>query len=265
MIRNYPVRFSRQSWRIHLFAREPLHKSSVHLSKFRPSSPHAISGPLQNTCSYVIPDSEIRLRVGYPVTRPCTFRITTADPDGFTLGTLLQKIRRIFRYIYKEEERTCTSMQFELAKVCTACMNKDFIQKSVVPVESDPEDACSICCEPMKKTDACRMSCAHVFHDRCLARWIMRSMSCPLCRTAIADCKSCGNSRLETFQYTGKVVPREMRGMIRHRNSTDGTFGIRDFDFENIFITGLHYDRRQRLLTLDLDFLVNSELLLQMI
>jgi hypothetical protein len=30
-------------------------------------------------------------------------------------------------------------------------------------------------------------ACDHVFHSQCLRKWIHRHVTCPLCRTAIAE------------------------------------------------------------------------------
>ncbi|KAJ6487801.1 hypothetical protein C8R45DRAFT_827304 [Mycena sanguinolenta] len=48
-------------------------------------------------------------------------------------------------------------------------------------------DRCGICMTQFKKAEHARLSerCKHAFHDRCLARWVVRSRTCPLCRIAL--------------------------------------------------------------------------------
>ncbi|KAJ6470589.1 hypothetical protein C8R47DRAFT_988750 [Mycena vitilis] len=48
-------------------------------------------------------------------------------------------------------------------------------------------DRCGICMTQFKKAERARMSevCKHAFHDHCLARWVARSRTCPLCRVAL--------------------------------------------------------------------------------
>ncbi|KAF7351333.1 RING-type domain-containing protein [Mycena sanguinolenta] len=48
-------------------------------------------------------------------------------------------------------------------------------------------DRCGICMAQFKKVESARLSerCKHVFHDRCLAQWVVRSRTCPLCRIAL--------------------------------------------------------------------------------
>nr|GMC54485.1 E3 ubiquitin-protein ligase RNF181-like [Ipomoea batatas] len=47
-------------------------------------------------------------------------------------------------------------------------------------VRLKPKETCSICLEGLVK--ATRMPCSHVFHERCIVRWLKRSNECPLCR-----------------------------------------------------------------------------------
>ncbi|KAJ7108644.1 hypothetical protein C8R44DRAFT_636304 [Mycena epipterygia] len=48
-------------------------------------------------------------------------------------------------------------------------------------------DRCGICMTQFKKAERARLSegCKHAFHDRCLARWVVRSRTCPLCRIVL--------------------------------------------------------------------------------
>nr|GMC56318.1 E3 ubiquitin-protein ligase RING1-like [Ipomoea batatas] len=47
-------------------------------------------------------------------------------------------------------------------------------------VKLKPKETCSICLGGLIK--ATRMPCSHVFHQRCIVRWLKRSNECPLCR-----------------------------------------------------------------------------------
>ena len=51
---------------------------------------------------------------------------------------------------------------------------------------AEEEGCCSICLEEFKETidhlDLARTPCLHVFHYDCIAQWLGRSRTCPLCR-----------------------------------------------------------------------------------
>ncbi|KAJ7689451.1 hypothetical protein B0H17DRAFT_847553, partial [Mycena rosella] len=48
-------------------------------------------------------------------------------------------------------------------------------------------DRCGICMTQFRKAERARLSaaCKHAFHERCLARWIVRSCTCPMCRVVL--------------------------------------------------------------------------------
>jgi len=50
-------------------------------------------------------------------------------------------------------------------------------------------DKCSICLEELVSTPFLRMPCslAHLFHRKCLLRWLEASDSCPLCREPLGN------------------------------------------------------------------------------
>ena len=44
---------------------------------------------------------------------------------------------------------------------------------------------CTICFEPInERTGSATLSCSHIFHFGCLARWILKNQTCPYCRHA---------------------------------------------------------------------------------
>ncbi|KAJ6514564.1 hypothetical protein DFH09DRAFT_941114 [Mycena vulgaris] len=48
-------------------------------------------------------------------------------------------------------------------------------------------DRCGICMTQFRKAERARLidACRHAFHERCLARWVVRSCTCPLCRVVL--------------------------------------------------------------------------------
>jgi len=60
------------------------------------------------------------------------------------------------------------------------------------PELRDPDDdslmECCICLTSFASpTVVVRTPCGHYFHEQCLTRWCQRSVSCPLCKSLIAD------------------------------------------------------------------------------
>lgn len=51
----------------------------------------------------------------------------------------------------------------------------------------DPPPSCSVCTEGFVfGTEAKRLPCNHIYHDDCIVMWLLRSNSCPLCRSRMA-------------------------------------------------------------------------------
>ena len=59
--------------------------------------------------------------------------------------------------------------------------------KYPLPSASEPTtstaDMCTICMDEFKAVNTCKeMPCKHLFHSRCLDRWLIKNASCPVCR-----------------------------------------------------------------------------------
>ena len=46
---------------------------------------------------------------------------------------------------------------------------------------------CSICMETIYSSETCALACAHIFHRRCITRWLQESTECPVCRLSVAE------------------------------------------------------------------------------
>lgn len=65
-----------------------------------------------------------------------------------------------------------------LGQDLTNALNSWYIFKHEEPLE----DNCSICCEKGNKKTV-KTSCGHIFHKKCLNKWLEEKQECPLCRT----------------------------------------------------------------------------------
>ena len=51
------------------------------------------------------------------------------------------------------------------------------------------DDECAICYAAYELGSyQAHMRCGHVFHSRCLTKWLQRKQTCPVCRAAAATC-----------------------------------------------------------------------------
>jgi hypothetical protein len=41
---------------------------------------------------------------------------------------------------------------------------------------------CSICIAPHARSGSVKLACGHCFHAQCIARWLGRARTCPVCR-----------------------------------------------------------------------------------
>ena len=51
----------------------------------------------------------------------------------------------------------------------------------------DDRDSCVICVTPYEAGEACSVlpGCTHMFHKPCVARWLRKKNTCPLCRATV--------------------------------------------------------------------------------
>jgi hypothetical protein len=262
--RVYPIRKSKARWFIRLFAN---HDCSVHskdelcnknrciedtlinISEFDIKNPRGINGPLLNEKEIVIPDRRINITFDFPLINVACITIISKNKDGFTLKDLILTIQSLYKYIYEEEEKTATQKTYELEKLCDFCIfdKTPLINYIISTKKTDKDNECPICYSEFTHEDPSIIRCGHKFHNNCLTEWInYGGKTCPICRTSIKECKDCNGKMVIQFSYTGKVIPVEQRGIVLNRNLTNGKYGIYGYDFENLFLEGFWYDKKNK-------------------
>ena len=64
----------------------------------------------------------------------------------------------------------------------------EFQYKHINKYSSRKEENCTICLENFKGTDIIKeFSCKHIFHKKCLLKWLEKSNDCPLCKHNMID------------------------------------------------------------------------------
>ncbi len=55
-------------------------------------------------------------------------------------------------------------------------------------VHSNSEGDCPVCYDSMRKNNSIKLECGHVFHKKCMRKWLSSSKrTCPLCRDNITS------------------------------------------------------------------------------
>ena len=64
----------------------------------------------------------------------------------------------------------------------------EFQYKHILKYSSRKEDNCAICLQKFKGTDIIKeFCCKHIFHKKCLLKWLKSSNICPLCKYNLMD------------------------------------------------------------------------------
>jgi len=227
-----------------------LNPSSIQIRDFNKHDPYTIDGELLFFNNIVIPDTKIYLNISFPLKEGKNILITSDNELGFSLSSLINKIKNVYKWIYQEEENTSSIKKFKIIDQCTCLFNyNNNINNSLTDFKEDKDKSstCSICLEPLKE-NAKKTSCNHIYHKECISEWINNNKNtCPLCRKNLFICKNNCNNGLLYSEYIGKIIPKHLRG-ISNRNTTDGIFGIYSYDFEELFIDEMLYNSVTKIL-----------------
>lgn len=65
-------------------------------------------------------------------------------------------------------------------------INFNKLNKFVLNKINKPCDDCPICLEEFKIRQICRQfDCSHVFHKKCIDKWLTKNVICPVCRACV--------------------------------------------------------------------------------
>jgi hypothetical protein len=276
-MRIYPVRISRNRWKIQIHAihdcdtrcetvivprddfldirinpyyinnrcnyYRKIEKSCVSLFRYDKNDPVCDTGPMVNPNEIVIPDTSFTINIDFPLSFVLSIEIHASS--YFTRNEIIYLIKMLYKFIYEEEERTATPQFYKLHKVCSSC-HLNNIDDHVESIKHT--DDCSICYSSLEE-ESVKLRCSHMFHKTCITEWIKSSATCPICRSSVFVCANCNGTRIIFYYYLGVVVPIEQRGERINRNSSNGIFGIHSYDFESLVLSEMMYDRVQKNLT----------------
>ena len=215
MDRIYPIRLTRNKWKIPFYTLHACSKScydvdglegddiydipvgyncgrnkknektQVHLTTFDMSNPRGLFGDLIGANEIVIPDDTITLVLGFPLRTNVNIKIKTCNRN-FSLREIIYLVQAAYKNIYYDEEISAPSQTFILEKVCQDCNIED-VQKSIEVSDGHMNSprVCTICMEEMTSRECpLKLSCDHYFHRDCLVPWINEEnkKNCPNCQ-----------------------------------------------------------------------------------
>lgn len=279
--RPYPLRLSREKWRIpvqtyhrcdescsFIIEAEPDNASSfrliknpnyidgkcekyntientgIRLDNFSMENPTGVNGVLCNPDEIVIPYNNVSMCITFPVSIPIylTFRFEHSE---ITRKEILHAIYSMYRHIYSEEEKTASPQTYEIVEHCIYCVGKDSTE-SLKPATNTEHD-CSICLDELDSGECVSLPCNHSYHSSCITEWLKNNRKCPMCRGSVVTCDNCGGEGSISSEHSSVIIPREHRETA-YRNITDGIFGIYGYDLDDLIITELSYDKNKNFL-----------------
>lgn len=210
----------------------------------------------------VIPDLSYTIYITFPLNYHCPVEINRITPT--TLRDLVWIIKNIYQEIYDIEEKTAEPTEHRIIKTCE-CVNYTIHQKIKNISPSDNPENCSICflpldgkssepvepvnpVEPVENSstsgDLCQLyKCNHIFHVECMNKWITTGKeTCPLCRQLMFVCSYCNNTKIVYISEYHVVVPKNKRIIKTARNTTNGRFGIFDYDMDRLKLDNIIYN-----------------------
>lgn len=192
----------------------------------------------------IIPNTNINIYISFSIKEPCKISIQTKNQYGFTLNEIISKIKYIYKWMYKEEEKTASEQDFFIISKCI-CTNDNKSKLNTVTEIVPYSEECPICLDTFKNNEICITNCGHFFHKKCINIWLENNNSCPVCRAIVILCNLCNNSKEIVKIEKFKIIPIEY-GI--NRNETDGIFGIHSNYFEDLCLIDMIYDRLKKTL-----------------
>lgn len=217
----------------------------VNIFSFNEKNPCSIYGELLFEHNIVIPDSEIYINLEFPLKK--SKKILVKKEGGFSLTDIISKIKQIYIWAYEEEEKSSSIKTHVVIDQCECKIDyKSNVKKTLI--KNNTTGTCPICLEGLSDIIT---ECNHSFHMKCIDEWVENDKdTCPMCRSKLFTCRECKDGIIYKH-YTGKVIPKEKRGLEHGRNETDGIFKIYGYDIDELYLRLMTYHSVSKTLYLD--------------
>ena len=85
-----------------------------------------------------------------------------------------------------EYERRQQLTRAQLSKLKISKINCNDLNPVLVKKEDIFTDLCSICLDDYKEGETIiKLNCNHIYHKKCLEKWLLKNKTCPYCKTEI--------------------------------------------------------------------------------
>lgn len=237
----------------------------------------------------VIPPCVFRVVFDFPLTRPFV-DVVQHSHAYVTRGELLAYISRKYKAVYAQELLTSSPIEYTIHSECLDCLGcapetmpldefdplarnpsgcvLDSLQHRPAidvldPLRNGSETHsrnpkgcvldCSICKDDSNTSEACKLTCGHMYHKSCILTWFETGKdTCPVCRASAVGCSTCKGSRAVAMTRSAIVIPFEDRDGSMNRNTTNGVYGIHTKDLETLIIQGMVFDKSTNTLKLEI-------------
>ena len=79
------------------------------------------------------------------------------------------------------------------------------IGRATDPVVFTDAAECSICIAPHARRGSVKLACGHCFHAQCIARWLGRARTCPVCRGPVGPVGPIADESTRPLQLDGPI------------------------------------------------------------
>ena len=139
------------------------------------------------------------------------------------------------------EERLWEVVCIERRQKCTRMRGSVSSGGSVI-VDTEQDECCAICLNPYDETDTVAgskaQSCRHLFHKRCLAKWLQRQTTCPCCRQEWLHQPTNYNSFASSFSVSStRQLIQEQLSRRRRSSGSSSSFSSLNNSVNNLFST----------------------------
>ena len=115
-----------------------------------------------------------------------TRHIISIDFSDENNPIMIERVRQSNGTNTIEYERRQQLTRSQLSKLKISKINCNDLNPVLVKKEDIFTDLCSICLDDYKEGETIiKLNCNHIYHKKCLEKWLLKNKTCPCCKTEI--------------------------------------------------------------------------------